>query len=239
MDAVAVNSDFVNELQDAMMQKFGENKEKLTTAYLKYKKYYDQKASAKPIPEKSFCLLLNPKLLEQSTVIASQVQKWLPLYKVEKALTDSNYIFRKVNTNYTQCVHRIRLKPIQPSETSEDLEIINPAKFQPDPSRKQHMEPDLFDKHIPELINEQEKEIHQSKTVKPDPVKVTVNVPLGGPLAGPAVAAPPAAPPAPPRVVAPAVRPRTAPVHHPVFDSSSSDEAILIYLKKIVVQTKT
>ena len=38
MDAVAVNSDFVNELQDAMVQKFGENKEKLTTAYLKYKK---------------------------------------------------------------------------------------------------------------------------------------------------------------------------------------------------------
>ena len=37
MDTVAVNADFVNELQDAMMQKFGENKEKLTTAYLKYK----------------------------------------------------------------------------------------------------------------------------------------------------------------------------------------------------------
>ena len=62
--------------------------------------------------------------------------------------------------------------------------------------------------------------------MKPDPVKVTINVPLGGPLAGPAVAAHPAAPPAPPRVVAPAVRPRTAPVHLPVFDSSSSDEAI-------------
>ena len=86
MDAEAVNSDFVNELQDATMQKFGENKDKLTTAYLKYKKYYDQKASAKPILEKSICLLLNPKLLEQSTVIASQVQKRLPLYKVEKSL---------------------------------------------------------------------------------------------------------------------------------------------------------
>ena len=163
MDAVAVNSDSVNELQDAMMQKFGENKEKLTTAYLKYKKYYDQKASAKPIPEKSFCLLLNPKLLEQSTVIASQVQKWLQVYKVEKALTDSNYIIRKVNTNYTQCVHRIRLKPIKPSETPEDLDVINPTNFQPDLSRRQHMETDLFDKHILELINEQEKEIHQSK----------------------------------------------------------------------------
>ena len=103
LDAVAVNSDFVNELQDAMVHKFGENKEKLTTAYLKNKKYYDQKASAKPIPEKSFCLLLNPKLLEQSTVIASQVQKWLPLYKVEKALTDSNYIIQSKKELYTMC----------------------------------------------------------------------------------------------------------------------------------------
>ena len=147
MDAVAVNSDFVNELQDDMMQKFGENKEKLTTAYLKYKKYYDQKASAKPIPEKSFCLLLNPKLLAQPTVTA-------------------------VNTNYTQCVHRIRLKPIKPSETPEDLEIINPTNFEPDPSRRQHMEPELFDKHIPELINEQEKELKPSTKEKQDPVRV-------------------------------------------------------------------
>ena len=45
------------------------------------------------------------------------------------------------------------------------------------------MEPDLFDKHIPELINEQEKEIKQATKVKQDPVKVTINVPLDGPLA--------------------------------------------------------
>ena len=91
------------------------------------------------------------------------------------------------------------------------------------------MEPDLFDKHIPELIIEQEKEILQSKTVKQDPVRVTINVPLGGPLAGPAAAiAPPVAALAPRRVVAPVVRPRTAPVHLPVFDSSRSDDAIPI-----------
>ena len=138
---------------------------------------------------------MNPKLLEQPTVIASQVQKWLPLYKVEKVLTDSNYIIRKVNTNYTQCVHRIRLKPIKPSENPEDLEVVNSVNFQPDPSRRQHMEPELFDKHIPELINEQEKEIKQSTKVKQDPVKVTKNVPLGGPLAEPAAAAPLAPPP--------------------------------------------
>ena len=145
---------------------------------------------------------------------------------MEKVLTDSNYIIRKVNTNYTQCVHRIRLKPIKPIETPEDLEVLNPTNFQSDPSRRQHMEPDLFDKHIPELINDQENELQQSKKVKQDPVKVTINVPLCGQLAGPAAAAPPAVPLAPPRVVAPALRPRTAPVHLPVFDSSSSDEVI-------------
>ena len=59
------------------------------------------------------------------------------------------------------------------------------------------MEPELFDKHIPELINEQEKEIKQATKEKQDPARVTINVPLGGPVAGPAVAAPPAAPPAP------------------------------------------
>ena len=86
------------------------------------------------------------------------------------------------------------MKQIKPSETPEDLEVINPVNFQPDPSRRQHMEPELFDKHISELINEQEKEIKQSTKVKQDPVKVTINVPLGGPLAGPAAAAPLAAP---------------------------------------------
>ena len=38
----------------------------------------------------------------------------------------------------------------KPSKTPEDLEVINPANFQLDPSRRQHMEPGLFDKHIPD-----------------------------------------------------------------------------------------
>ena len=84
------------------------------------------------------------------------------------------------------------MKPFKPSETPEDLVIINLANFQPDPSRRQHMEPDLFDKHTPEINNEQEKETHQAKTVKLDPVRVTINVPLGGPLTATAAAAHPA-----------------------------------------------
>ena len=75
---------------------------------------------------------------------------------MEKALADSNYIIRKVNTNYAQCVRRIRSKPLKPSETPEDLEIINPSNFQPDHSGRQHMEPYLLDKHVPELFKEPE-----------------------------------------------------------------------------------
>ena len=112
---------------------------------------------------------------------------------------------------------------LKQNETPEDLKNFDPANFQPDPPWRQHREPDLFDKHIPDLIKEQEKETHQSKSVKPEPVRVTKNVLRGGPTAWPAVAAPPAPPPAPPRVAAPAVRPRTAPVHLQVIDSSSSD----------------
>ena len=58
---------------------------------------------------------------------------------------------------------------------------------------------------------------------------MSINVPLGGlggPLAGPVAAAPPVPPPAPQIVAVLAVIPRTTPVHLPLFDSSSSDEAI-------------
>ena len=88
-----------------MMQKFGENKEKLTTQYLKYKKYYDQKDSAEPTSRKSFCLFFNPKLLKQSTVIASLIQKWLPLYRVQKVRTDSNFSIQK----QTETTHNVSI----------------------------------------------------------------------------------------------------------------------------------
>ena len=83
------------------------------------------------------------------------------------------------------------------------------------------MKPDLFDKHIPELINEQEKETQPAKTVITDPGRVTIYVTPGETLAGSVAAAPPVPSTAPPIIAAPAVRPGTARCL-----SSSSDEAI-------------
>ena len=59
MEALEVNSDYVTALQDAMLQKFSETKTRLIDSYHRYRGYYDQKATAKPLKLHSFCLLLN------------------------------------------------------------------------------------------------------------------------------------------------------------------------------------
>ena len=102
------NSEYVIALQDAMNKKFSETKFKLTEMYNKYRAYYDCEAAAKPWAVFSYCLLLNPKLLTQFEFARKSLPIWLPLYRIGKILTNSNYIIRKVGTNYTQCVHRIR-----------------------------------------------------------------------------------------------------------------------------------
>ena len=78
--------------------------------------------------------------------MGKSLQKWLPLYRVEQVLTNSKYIVRKVGTNHTECVHRIRLGPIEPNFDVKDLEEVDPQQFTPDPMTRNYAEPSLFDK---------------------------------------------------------------------------------------------
>ena len=128
------NSQFVIALQDAMNKKFSETKFKLTEMYNKYRAYYDCNAEAKPLALFSYFLLLNPKLMTQSDFASNSLPIWLPLYRIEKILTISNYIIRKVGTNYTQCVHRIRLRLVTPQGRIDDLTVISFENFQGDPT---------------------------------------------------------------------------------------------------------
>ena len=100
----------------------------------------------------SYCLLLNPRLTTQSDFASKSLPIWLPLYRVEKILTNSSNIVRKVRTNYTQCVHRIRLRPVEPQGRVDDLRVIDSQNFQRDPSLGQFRgEPYLFDESVPSL----------------------------------------------------------------------------------------
>ena len=73
-------SDFLVSLQDAKTQQFSRVKDKLVTMYHKYRKYFDDKAEAKPLELFSYCLLLNPRLVNQSDRSYTAVQIWLTLY---------------------------------------------------------------------------------------------------------------------------------------------------------------
>ena len=171
------NSEYVFALQDAMNKKFSETKEKLTTMYNKYRTYYDNKAWAKPLLLFSYCLLLNPRLMTQSDFARKSLPIWLPLYRVEKFLTNSNYIIRKVGTNYTQCVHRIRLGPVEPQGRVDDLRVIDFQNFQHDPSLGQFRgEAYIFDDSVPSLVDSPQPTLSaQAEPEVPAPVTVSLN----------------------------------------------------------------
>ena len=206
IERLSPNSEHVIAFQHAMDKKFTETNFKLTEMYSKHRAYYDCKTEAKPLAVFSYCLLLNPKLMKQSDFASKSLAIGLPLYRIEKILSNSNYILRKVGTNDTQYVHRIRLRPVTLQRRFDDLPVINFEKFQRDPSLGHYRgESTLFDQSIPSLL-EPPTTVVAAKNVKEDPPPVTVNirfpvtpapVPVGlaaalAPIPLPAVAAVPA-----------------------------------------------
>ena len=83
-------------------------------SYIKYKRYYDKKAKASPLKEKDYCFILQPKADHQGSKIPFHDFRWIGPYVVEKVLPNNNYIVRKLNTNKTKILHRIRLRKYNP-----------------------------------------------------------------------------------------------------------------------------
>ena len=149
-----LTSDYSADLQDSLLEKFSHTKSRLSDAYHKYRTYYDKKAAAKPLVKKEYCLLLKSSLLTQSDFAAKSCTIWLSLYKIEKVLAKSNYLIRKISTPCTQCVHRIRLRPITPNYDVEDISVTQ-QDFKPDPSLgKYRSEHEIFDQALENSLNE-------------------------------------------------------------------------------------
>ena len=141
--------DYISKLHSRMSELFVAARQNMVTSYHQNRKYYDRKCAASPLELHSYCLLLDPKVTNPNTSFEKQRSKLLPLYRVEKVLTHSNYIVRKVATNYTSLVHRIRLRPIKPQYAVNDLEEIDESKFEADPNTEEHeKEPQLLDSYI-------------------------------------------------------------------------------------------
>ena len=85
---------------------------------------------------------------------------------MEKVLTKSNYLIRKIGTPYTQCVHRIRLRPITPNYDVEDISVTQ-QDFTPDPSLgKYRSEHEIFDEALETSLNEDIIEIPEVLTTE-------------------------------------------------------------------------
>ena len=186
--------------------------------YNKHRACYDCKTEAKPLALFSYYLLLNPKLMTQSDFASKSLPICLPLYRIEKFLTNSNYIIRKVGTNYTQCVHRNRLKPVTPQGRIDDVTVINFEIFQRDPSLGHYLgEQTLFDESIPSLLEPPTTVVTtQSVTEDLPPVTVSLRFPIAPAPAPVGLAAAPAPIPLPAVAAAPALVARdTADVEAP------------------------
>ena len=123
-------TEFAEELQQRTKVLIDKTKHNIMQSYLKYKEYYDRKAKAAPLSEQDFCFILQPKADNQGSKIPFREYHWIGPYRIEKVLPNDNYIVRRLNTNKTQILHRIRLKKFVPNTPLEDK--YAKEKLQPD-----------------------------------------------------------------------------------------------------------
>ena len=123
-------TDFAEEVQQRTQILIDQTKKNIMQSYLKYKDYYDRKAKAAPLKENDYCFILQPKADSQASKIPFREYRWIGPFVVQTVLSNDNYIVRRLNTNKTQILHRIRLKKFVPNAPLEDK--YEGEKLQPD-----------------------------------------------------------------------------------------------------------
>ena len=118
---VLPTTDFADEFQGRTQILLDNTKKNIMQSYLKYKEYYDQKAKAAPLNQNDYCFILQPIADHQGSKIPFREYRWTGPYIVEKVLLNENYIVRKLNSNKTQILHRIRLRKYELNTVLQDI----------------------------------------------------------------------------------------------------------------------
>ena len=100
--------------------------------YIKYKAYYDRKANASNMKKADYVFILQPKADHQGSTIPFTDFRWIGPYIFEKVLPNNNYLVRKIGTNKTQILHRMRLRQFTPRQPLPDVPVTQ-REWQPDP----------------------------------------------------------------------------------------------------------
>ena len=101
-------------------------------AYIKYKTYYDKKANASKLKEAEYVYVLQPQTDHQGSTIPFREFRWLGPYIVENVLPKNNYLVRKIGTDKTQVLLRMRLRQLTPPQPITVIRIT-PQEWKPDP----------------------------------------------------------------------------------------------------------
>ena len=133
-------------------------------AYVRHKHYYD-KASANPLVVNDYCYALHPKAHSQSTKLPFRDYLWTGPHIGVKTLPNNNYLIRKLQTNLTQILHRIRLRRFTSPHKLPDISTP-PKDFQQD-SEVVIQHDDLYASAWQELY--QENPTHPGNSQSPEP----------------------------------------------------------------------
>ena len=161
-----INHEIAEEVLQQTRQILNQSQQALMQAYVRHKRYYDRKASANPLVVNDYCYALHPKAHSQATKLPFREYLWTGPYIVVKALpSNNNYLIRKLQTNLTQILHRIRLRPFASSRKLPDISVSSKDSKQDTEVIIQH--DDLFAMAWQELY--QEPPTHPENSQSPEP----------------------------------------------------------------------
>ena len=101
-------------------------------AYIEYKAYYDKKANASKLREADYVYILLQKADHQGSKIPFTEFRWIGPYIIEKVLPNNNYLVRKIGTNKTQVLHRMKMRQFTTREPPADI-AVKTQQYKSDP----------------------------------------------------------------------------------------------------------
>ena len=126
------NSEIAQDVLEQTEAIFQDVRRNAMLAYIKYKAYYDKKANASKLKQSDYVYILQPKAEHQGSKIPFTDFRWIGPYIIEKVIPNNNYVVRKIGTNKTQILHRMRLRQFTPHQPIPDTPVT-PREWQPDP----------------------------------------------------------------------------------------------------------
>ena len=91
-----------------------------------------KKANASKLKQSDYVYILQPKADHQGSKIPFTDFRWIGPYVIEKVLHNNNYVIRKIGTNKTEILHRMRLRQFTPRHPIPDT-LVTPREWQQDP----------------------------------------------------------------------------------------------------------